>query len=153
MKERIERIETLERSGAEAVDFSPEVTTVVTGLKYTEEEDILQKVKDLIRIGLGLNINVKQAMRTPPRNGKPGTVVKIEFQSKLDKITVLKKKKDLRNSNGYKNVYMRSSQSHMERMLHSNTMTILKEMGADKKYTFLGGKLINKDQQNADRTP
>jgi hypothetical protein len=51
----------------------------------------------------------------------------------------------LKISQRFKKVFMRSSQSYMERVAHHNTMTILKEIGGDTKYSILGGKLVHKD--------
>ena len=144
MKRRIDALENSE-GGVPLPDFSPETTVVVTGMKYNHGEDILSKAKDLVKNGLGLELAVKNAMRTPFRNDKPGTVVKIEFSSKQDKIAALKEKAELSKHQQFKRVYMRSSQPHIERVMHLNTMTLLKELKLENKYSILGSRLVHKD--------
>jgi molecular chaperone GrpE (heat shock protein) len=124
--------------------FHPDNTVVVTGIRYSQGEDIVQKAKSLIIDGLNLDVDVVNAARTPFREGKPG-IVKIEFNSKAEKITVLRAKKTLANSEHYQRVYIRSSQTHTERLLQLNTKTILKELGAEEKYRLTGsGRLVLK---------
>ena len=129
--------------------FDTETTIVATGIRYTEGENILKKCQELIRDGIGSDIKVKNAKRTPFRENKPGAVVKIEFENKEDKINVLKQKKNLANS-VYKKVFIRSSQTHAERLMQLNTMTLLKELGKDNKFRILGnGKLVEKNNPEA----
>ena len=67
-------------------DFDSEVTVVVTGMRYNEGEDILEKVKALVRDGLQLpQTEIINAMRTPHRDNKLG-IVKIQFKDKDTKI-------------------------------------------------------------------
>ena len=133
-------------------DFDSEVTIVVTGMRYNEGEDILGKVKALVRDGLQLpQTEIINAMRTPHHDNKPG-IVKIQFKDKDTKIAVLRVKSPLFQDERYKRVFIRSSQPHIERVAQKNTMAILREMGIDHKYRFSGnGKLVPK-QPAADGT-
>ena len=49
--------------------------------------------------------------------------MKIELSSREDKITVLKRKKKLLESISFKGVFLRSAQSHVERLIQLNFKT------------------------------
>lgn len=106
--------------------------------------------------GLGLDVTVADSYRTPFKNNKPG-IVKIQFTCLGDKIAALRAKRKLTENDQYKRVYIRSSQSHTERLLHLNTQILLKECGAEGRYRLTGsGRLVPKDgnnpnQQNTNR--
>ena len=107
---------------------------------------ILARAKELIANGLGESTPVMNAMRTPFRQGKPG-IVKIQFSNTDDKIRVLRAKMKLAENSDYKKVFIRSSQSHADRLLHNNTMTILQAMGVEQKFRFTGsGRLVPRQE-------
>lgn len=145
-----DRMETVEKKDPAYEPFHPEVSVVATGVRYDQHEDILEKAKALIKDGLHLDVTVVDAMRTPYRNDRPG-IVKIQFENKDDKIAALRAKQNLQTSNIYKKVFMRSSQSHSERLIHLNTQTILREMGVENRFRFTGsGRLVPKDISRTD---
>ena len=85
--------------------FSTDTTIVATGLRFSQGEDILQKAKDFVKEALKLeDVTVVNALRTPFRDNKPG-IVKIEFQTKEEKIQALKAKQQLKGTEDYKRVY------------------------------------------------
>ena len=148
LKSRVLNVES--NTGSEP--FAPDVTIVASGLRFSEGEDILAKAKDLITSGLQLSAEVVNAERTPARDGRPG-IVKIEFPDVDTKVQVLRAKMNLANDNRYKRVYLRSAQTHAERVLHNNTMTLLKEIGADRKYRVAGsGRLVPRTPQEQGRS-
>ena len=141
----------LEKIGnKEQYPFDPDRTVVVTGVRYSRSEDILQKAKDLVGKGLELgDVEVINATRTPFRDDKPG-IVKVEFNSREEKLSVLRAKLKLQSSAEYKRVFIRSAQSHAERLVQINNKVILKELGVEHKFRFTGnGRLVLKDQSQA----
>ena len=95
--------------------------------------------------GLGLvNTQVEKAKRLSSRNDKPG-LVKIRFPTVDDKIAALRAKQNL-NGTGYRRVYLRSSQSHTDRIMLQNMQAVLTELSNGDRYRVTGhGKLVKKD--------
>jgi hypothetical protein len=126
-------------------DFPVETTLVCSGLKETAREDIYDKTQELVESGLGLvNVQVEKALRLKSRNDKPG-LVKIKLPTVNDKVAALRAKRNLVDT-GYKQVYLRSSQSHSDRVMQQNLQTILKELPNGDSYRVTGhGKLVKKD--------
>ena len=118
--ERIQKVENLERPDwkqESAVRTNtkstsnplndPERTIIVSNLKQNQDEDILETATDLVRCLID-SASVVAALRLKSRlNGKPG-LVKISFQSSEEKIEVLRRKRDLREVDVYKSVFLRS---------------------------------------------
>ena len=130
------RVETIE-SPLHSIQKEPYHADVTVVLRYCETENILAKAQSLVHDGLQETLPVVHTMHTPHRDGKPG-IVKIEFQSLDDKVRALRAKSKLSENSQYRRVFVRSSQTHTERVLHQNTMTTLKEMGVDQKFRFTG---------------
>ena len=148
------RISTLETRAADCDNFrepyDSEVTVIVTGMQYSAEEDVLAKSKELVQAAMGQQpCNVVNAMRTPFRNNKPG-ILKIELENKDSKISLLRSKGNLVNNSRFSRVFIRGSQTHIERLLHLNTMTVLQEIGADQRYRVTGnGRLVPRTDPTA----
>ena len=130
------RVETVESQlqSTQKEPYDADITVVLTGLWYCETEKILEKAQSLVHDGLQETLPVVRAMHTPHRDGKPG----IEFHSLDDKVRALRAKSKLSENYQYRRVFVRSSQTHTHRVLHQNTMTILKEMELDQKSRFTG---------------
>ena len=126
-------------------DFPVETTLVCSGLKETAHEDIHDKAQELIECGLGLvNVQVERSVRLQSRNDKPG-LVKIKLPTVNDKVTALRAKRNLLDT-GYRRVYIRSSQSHSDRIMQQNLQTILSEIHNGESYRVTGhGKIVKKD--------
>ena len=100
--------------------FDPETTIVAYRVPYTQTEDLNGKVKLMLEQGIGTAVEMKNVTRTPLYQGRAG-LVKVQFNTREDKITVLKNKQNLRNCSGWmRNVYLRSSKSHAERLIEAN---------------------------------
>ena len=127
-------------------EYPIEKTCVVINLRERSNEDINKMCIDLVKKGMGLqNITPKRCKRLESRTDKPG-VVKMELKSKEDKIDVLRAKENL-SANGYPRVYVRSSQTHEERVSRMNMQTILKELPNGKDFRITGhGKLVRNNQ-------
>lgn len=126
-------------------EYEPEVTIVIYKMPYSEGEDVNRKVSHLLEVGVGvMGIVPVRCKRTPLRNGRPG-VVKAEFSCLQDKLTVLRSKSNLKTCSTimYRDIYMRSSKSHMERLIELNFKTVLDELPNGRNYRVTGnGKVV-----------
>jgi hypothetical protein len=122
----------------------------VAGLKFEEEEDLKVKCVELITsLGeLGLDIRVVNVLRMVKQNDGHIPLVKIELQTKEEKIAVLRNKQKLRDIERYKRIFVRSSKSHIERMGEANMNTLLEALNLkDKLRLTSNGRLVHHEQQ------
>ena len=133
--------------GTEPFDLNG--SAVVTGPEYSADENITDTAVALLKEWLKLpDLQVVNATRTPPQDSKPG-IVKIEFKDTDTKMAVLHAKSQQGNGDQYWQVFIRSAQSHVERVSQKNTMAVLREMGLEDKFWFTGnGKLVPKQPTN-----
>ena len=118
--------------------YSAEVSIVAFSVKQNTNEDPKFAAEQLIQQGVGLDgIPVVRAIRLGSRNGKAG-VLKIELANKEDKIKVLQNKTNLIQSENHKGVFIRSAQTHAERLIQLNFKTILNELPNGQKYYVTG---------------
>ena len=115
----------------------PELTVIGSYIPFTEGENLIQKVGDLI---MALGEDVSRAVTitgvkrfTPKYRNKPG-LVKISFQSLEQKILVLRNKRKLRDNAQYKSVFLKSCKTHAERLIELNARAILKELPRGKSF-------------------
>ena len=130
------------------VEFDPQVTLVAQGLPVTQGTDLISQAKFLVNRALNEpGIPVVRATRLPSRNNRPG-LVKIEVNSLENKIKLLRKKFSLKDTQDFKNVYLRSSKSHVERLLELNIMKLLDEIpnGKDKYKLTSNGRLVERNR-------
>ena len=141
------RINRLEQRPNEP--FDPEVTLIGLGIREVSQEIPLEIAKEIINVELDLpEVKVVRAIRIENRNGngKPG-LMKIELSSREDKITVLNRKKKLLESISFKGVFLRSAQSHVERLIQLNFKTILEEIPSGNQFRLTGnGRVVRKTQ-------
>ena len=128
-------------------EFEPEVSIVCINLTEEANENLQEKVTDLVQDGLGLRgINPLRVLRLKARNNKPG-LVKIECSTKEDKIRILRQKGDLKDTTRYNRVYLRTSLSHTDRVMQHNFQKILSEMPNGHRYRVSGhGKIIDREE-------
>lgn len=144
---RIETVETkiqeMQLKQEESDKFSTDVTIVVSGLPFDDEENIAEKVDDLIRRGaLVPGIRIVRAIRLPTNNLRPG-LIKVQLQSVQDKIRVLQAKSNVKNCEEYRRVFIRSSKTHTERVNEQNIQKLLQMIPEGNKYRLTSnGKLI-----------
>jgi hypothetical protein len=135
--------------------FDPDITLVALNLQEHVDEDLEEKVNEMISVGIGLSdISVARVMRLKGRDGRCG-VVKIQCYNKNDKIAILKAKQNLKDVRIYKNVYIRSAMTHVERLVKLNFETLLREVPGGHKYRIAGnGRIIprNEDVEQATNT-
>ena len=95
-------------------DFDPEKTLVIKKLD-TRQREVKDDVEEMIdRLHLEEEVNVVRVKKITPKVGAP--LIKAELGSVKEKIDVLRAKQNLKDMDQYKDVYIRSSQSYIERM-------------------------------------
>ena len=157
LKESYEKkIGDLERNLAEAKlpdkkPFDIESTVVITGLHYKHGENIKEVCQNLITNGLHLpSIEVQSAQRFGMRDGRPG-IIKLEVKNLAEKLDILHAKGALKHNKVFERVFIRSSQSHEQRLLQQHTTEVLKLIGKENDFYFNGsGRLVKK---STDRNP
>ena len=109
-------------------EYDPEVTVVATNIPVVANENIMDVANHLIENGLKLpTLAPVRAMRMKSRNRYPG-LVKIELPTVNDKVTVLRSKKKLADTREYKTVYLRTSESHSQRLAGYNFRKLLQQI-------------------------
>lgn len=142
-----ERLEVLE-TNQPVVEYPVETSIIIINLRESASEDVKAKCTELIQKGLGLgSVTPVRATRLQSRNDKPG-VIKVQLKTKADKIHVLRNKEQLKSSNHTKRVFIRSAQTHEERLMRMNIQTLINELPDGNQYRFTGnGRLIKKEQE------
>lgn len=122
-----------------------EVTIIASNIPQSDDEDILQVAQDLVDC-LSDSISVVAAARLRSRiQGKPG-LVKISFATVEEKVEILRKKRDLKGSQAYKSVFLRSSKSHTERLIELNAKTLLTQIPNGEQFRITSnGRIVKKD--------
>ena len=106
---------------------------IVKQLEERENENINDRVNSLIYNGLKLdNIKVESATRKPTKSDtKPGIMVAV-CKSMKDKDSIMQRKRDLKRSRRYENVYIEHHMPPEQRRLNSNLRTIVNTIGNDR---------------------
>ena len=131
-------------------EYDPDVTVIVTKVPFNEGENAQGIVEGIIREGLGIpDVPVIRAKRLPPREARgqrqPGLpLLKIELPNLENKIRVLRAKKRLENSEEWKRCWIRSSKSHVERLIDLNFKTMLDMIPNGNTMAITGGGRIIK---------
>ena len=138
MESRIAKFETEKK-------FDPEVTIIAQYIEKSNDEIIMDKALDFVKNGLKSSVNIVRAMRLTTRGRAPG-LLKIEVPSLNEKISLLRRREKLSESDTYCNVKIRSSKSHTDRLIEINTDMILQELGLDTKmFITANGRLVYRD--------
>ena len=130
--------------------FDPNVTVVIANVApISGNEDnvqLLQYIEELFINGLQLpGIELVEVTRRAGRGTAPGLVL-VELFSVDDKKTVLRAKMNLRNTQQYKNIYMRSAEGHTDRLIRLNFQTLLRHFNLTNQFRLTGsGRLIARD--------
>lgn len=129
---RMENIEQkLSEKEAKKKSFDPDVSLIVVGLPHSEGEDLMAKVKDLLHVGLGCDTAL--------------CLVKVELSSAREKVAVLHRKSELKDS--FKDVYVSSAKSHGERMMELNFRTLIRETAVGRDfYLAANGRMAKRTQ-------
>ena len=102
-------------------------------LLETDRETILNKVNALIKDGLHLNgVKALTADRKKSyKEGKQGVIV-VTLQSAGDKRKIMDKKRELKNSRNFKDIFIENDLSKNQRMLNMNLRNIVNAIGENK---------------------
>ena len=134
-----------------------DITVIATNVPVRHDRSLLDTAKALIS-ALGDDVsrrtNITDVRRCSDRNtGKP-PLLKIAFENVEQKIDVLRAKKNLKASRDFKNVYLRSSKNHTERILELNAKTLLSELPSGNQFRVTAnGRIVKKDNSNPDDNP
>lgn len=150
---RLDSIENQQCSGPSPQNVNsplddPNLTIIASNVTETHDE-ILDVARDLVS-NLDSSINVTAASRLNSRFGKPG-LVKISFSSLEEKKAILREKRRLRDTEKYKNVYLRSSKSHTDSLIELNARTILNEIPNGRQFRITSNGRIVKKQNEIQR--
>lgn len=120
----------------------PSLTVIAMNVQETEEP-ILDVAREIVS-HLVNSATVVAASRLRGRYGKPG-LVKISFSSLEEKKNVLREKRNIRNVEKYKTVFIRSSKSHTERLIELNARTMLSELPHGNQFRITSnGRIVKK---------
>ena len=141
-KQTDERLGKLE--GCVQTSFNPENTIVALNVpKFTNENPTHLAKRIIDSTGSDRARQVVNAMHTNSHNSSKPGVFKIEMATLEDKIDVLRNKKNLKSSQYFRKVFLRSSQTHVERLMHLNFKTVLQEIPNGNEFRVSGnGRLI-----------
>ncbi|KAH3821093.1 hypothetical protein DPMN_122851 [Dreissena polymorpha] len=105
----------------------PDVCVTVSGIVRQDGEDILTKANDIIK-ALGNDVltqgQIMGATRLRSYIYDRPPLIEISFRNVEEKILVFRSKSLLKEKAPYKNVYIKSSKSHAERMIELNARTL-----------------------------
>ena len=147
------RVKVLETKENERAMYNYDDTLVAINLPYEPNEDIKAKAEALISTGLKVaGVPVLRATRLKSRDSKPG-LTKIQVNSLEDKKKLLRAKVNLRHSQTYSKVYLRSSKSHEERQAEINFRTMLNVIPGGANYMLTGNGRIVKKTNNDKQKP
>jgi hypothetical protein len=109
----------------------PDLCIIASGIPYQEGENLLEKVNGIISaLGIDVSSAVDITGATRFKSRIPGRVghVKISFRNVRQKILVLRNKMALKDSDHHKDIYLKSSKSHAERLIELNARTLLRQL-------------------------
>ncbi|WAR23590.1 hypothetical protein MAR_037259, partial [Mya arenaria] len=101
------------------------------GVNYQDGEDVISKARDII-VSLGTDVAESVYVVNATRfrahyNGKPG-LIKVVLRKREVKVAILRNKMKLKDSDHYKQVYIKSCKSHAERLIELNARAILQQL-------------------------
>ena len=126
---------------------------IVKQLEERENENINDRVNSLIYNGLKLdNIKVESATRKPTKSDtKPGIIVAV-CKSMKDKDNIMQRKRDLKRSRRYENVYIEHHMPPEQRHLNSNLRTIVNTIGSDRLW-LKGARVLQAEHSRDNARP
>ena len=125
--------------------FGPERTVVISDLPRTGSGDQNYIQELFTRVGLQDKVKVVNVKRMTQRGPRPG-LIKVELSTVEEKVEVLRKKLDINNLEP--DTWMRSSQSHAERLNDLNFKTLLTMIpGGDEWRVTANGRLQRRDEE------
>lgn len=89
--------------------FDPDVSLTAVGLPQSEGEDLMVKMKDFLHVGLGCDTDTVHcliAVEQLPARGHQPRIAKVEMNSVQEKVTLLRRKSNLRGNDSFNKVYV-----------------------------------------------
>ena len=121
---------------------------IIRNLAERDNENIKQRVNNLVYDGMRLDIIVKKAIRKFNRtNSNPGIVI-ATCKTLKDKESVMNSKKELKRSRKYENAFIEYDIPLQQRKLNSNLRAIVNTIGHDKLY-FRGSHVLRSESQKS----
>ena len=106
---------------------------IVKQLEEMENENINDRVNSLIYNGLKLdNIKVESATRKPTKSDTKPDIIGAVCKSMKDKESIMQRKRDLKRSRRYENLYIEHHTLPDQRRLNNNLRTIVNTIGSDR---------------------
>jgi hypothetical protein len=129
------------------LSFDTTTTVIVSGLKEELNENLSDKIQDLVKAMEVDTVNIVRCIRLESKvRNKPG-LVKIEVENEMQKVDILKSKRRLQEYPAFNKVFIRGSKSYSERMMERNTRMLLKSIPDGDKYRLTSnGKLVLKEE-------
>ena len=128
------------KSNNSSKDDQHHLNIIVKNLPYDKREEndnsiLFSKVAGLMTDGLKFtNIGIKNVIRKTNRSdSKPGIVV-ISFENLVQKKSVLKEKRLLKNSSKCSNVFIENDLPLQQRIVNNNNRILLKALGKENDY-------------------
>lgn len=130
---------------------NPDVCVIASNVKEFANEVPLNTANKLImEMGLDISSNVQVVCATRLNNHNPSkpALLKLAVSNLDQKKTVLRGKVNLASSRSFKNVFIRSSKSHAERINEVNTRTIISQFEWGRNYRITNnGRLVENNRQ------
>lgn len=152
LKDKMQNLEAkIEAMDIPVNEFPIETTLVLINLREENGENIEEVCGKLVMEGLGIRgIRPVKCMRLQSNTNRPG-IVKMRVKTLQEKKDILRAKQQLKDTREYQRVYIRSSQSHEERLIRMNMETILEELPNGSQYRMTGnGRVVRKDDHRDD---
>ncbi|CAC5356274.1 unnamed protein product [Mytilus coruscus] len=106
---------------------------VIRNLPETETENVVNKVISVFKDGLRLkDIQVVSAERKKTANKKKHGVVVVKLQSSAEKRKVVEKKRELKQSRNFQDVFIENDIPKAQRLMNNNLRNIVKAIGMNK---------------------
>ena len=152
-----QKVEKMEKTYAEVTKSNKDgqtkqtnndVNVVIRNLPESENELIENKVNSVLKDGLRLReVLVESAERKKSfRQDKPGVVI-AKLRSIEDKRKVMEKKRELKQSRNYKDIFIENDIPKAQRLMNNNLRNIVKVMGSDS-LEFKGSRIVMKSRGN-----
>ncbi|CAC5385800.1 unnamed protein product [Mytilus coruscus] len=149
-----DKVENIEKSYANVAKQQPNmdeaIRIIVRNLPESNGENVLNKVNALIKDGLHLK-DVKAVSADRKKSYKEGKydVVVVVFKSMNDKRKVMDKKRDLKDSRNFKDIFIENDLSKSQRILNNNLRNIVNAIG-ENRLEIKGGRVRTRESRFRD---
>ncbi|CAC5385805.1 unnamed protein product [Mytilus coruscus] len=149
-----DKVDDIEKSYANVAKQQPNtvegIRVIVRNLPESNGENVFNKVNALIKDGLHLkDVKVVSADRKKSyKEGKYGVVVAV-FKSMNDKRKVMHKKRDLKDSRNFKDIFIENDLSKSQRILNNNLRNIVNAIG-ENRLEIKGGRVRTRESRFRD---